>query len=102
MPVESSEDRATFLEDFGVTVTWTVGGEPVEIEALFERPSIDVEMAEIAVIDRDATLKVIEDDIPAGAAENDIIVVEDVTPAFKVRAIRKDGSGFAVIDLKKA
>lgn len=102
MTVESAADRAAILEDFGSVVTWTVGATASTLTAIFDRPSIAVEMADMAIIDRDASLKCIEDDIPAGAAAGDAVAVAGVAQAYKVQAIRVDGQGMAVIDLKKS
>lgn len=103
MTVESPEDRAQFLLDFGVATTWSRDGVPQEaFLAVFDRPSLLVEQAEITLIDRDASLLARESDLPDGAAEGDPIAVAGESQAYKCRNIRPDGSGFAIVDLKKA
>lgn len=103
MTVESSADRATYLADFGVTVTWTRSGTPSIFTGIFDRPSLLIDgMAENTLIDRDASLICREADLPAGAAEDDQVSVAGVSQAYLCRSIRPDGQGFATVDLKKA
>lgn len=102
MTVESAADRATFLADFGVTVTWTRSGTPSPLTGVFDRPSIMVDGGEAGMIDRDATLLVREADLPSGAVEHDAVAIDGESQSYRCRTIRPDGTGFAVIDLKKA
>jgi hypothetical protein len=106
MTVESASDRAAFLADFGVTVTWTrsAGGSASTLTAIFERPSDLVDgQAEVELLDRHSTLLCREADLPSGAAEDDPVSVVDElgsTHSLRCRLIRPDGTGFAVVDLK--
>lgn len=102
MTVESAADRATMLADFGDVVTWTVGATPSTLTAIFERPTVDGQMAEIDMINRDATLKCCEADVPDGADEGDAIAIAGEPQAFTVKVLRPDGQGMVVVDLKKA
>lgn len=103
MSVESAADRAQFLVDFGGPVAWMRGATSWPLTGIFERPAIMVEgLSEAAMIDRDASLLVCEADLPSGAAVDDAVTVEGQAQAYACQAIRPDGTGFAVIDLKKA
>lgn len=101
MTVESADDRAAFIADFGVPVTWA--GAATTFLGIFDRPSIMVEgLSEMTVIDRDASLLCLEADLPSGAAEDDAVTVEGESQAYRCQALRPDGTGFVVVDLKKA
>lgn len=101
MTVESANDRAVFIADFGVPVTWAGASET--FLGIFDRPSIMVEgLSEMTVIDRDASLLCLEADLPGGAAENDAVTVEGESQAYRCQALRPDGTGFVIVDLKKA
>jgi hypothetical protein len=103
MAVETEDDRGAYLADFGVGVTWTRASVAQTFLGIFDRPSTMVDgLGEVMAIDRDASLLVIEADLPAGAAEDDPVAVEGESQAFACKNIRRDGQGFAVIDLKKA
>lgn len=101
MTVESADDRAAFVADFGVAVTWAGAGET--FLGIFERPSIMVEgLAEATIIDRDASLLCLEADLPEGAAEDDTVAIAGESQSYRCQAIRPDGTGFVIVDLKKA
>lgn len=101
MPIESADDRAAFIVDFGVTVTWAGAGGT--FLGIFDRPSIMVEgLSEMTVIDRDASLLCLEADLPDGAGEGDSIAVDGESQAYRCQALRPDGTGFVIVDLKKA
>jgi len=101
MSVESADDRAAFIADFGVAITWA--GAPATFLGIFERPSIMVEgLSEMTVIDRDASLLCLEVDLPGAAGEDDAVTVEGESQAYRCQALRPDGTGFVVVDLKRA
>lgn len=101
MSVESADDRAAFIADFGVPVTWAGAGST--FLGIFDRPSIMVEgLSEMTVIDRDASLLCLEADLPGGAAENDTVAIGGESQAYRCQALRPDGTGFVIVDLKKA
>jgi hypothetical protein len=103
--VEDAADRATFVDedDFAVAVAWTRDGvAQTPFSAHFHRPSLMVEgMSAAPLNDRRAWLHCREADLPAGAAEDDPVSVAGESEAYACRAIRPDGTGFAVVDLKK-
>jgi|GEM_PF-844236 len=101
MTVESADDRAAFIADFGVAVTWAGAG--TTFLGIFDRPSMMVEgLADVTVIDRDASLLCLEADLPGDAAENDTVAIDGESQAFRCQALRPDGTGFVVVDLKRA
>lgn len=102
MTVESAGDRAAFLADFGVAVTWTRGAAPSTFAAIFERPTQIVDDGSVSVIDRVASLVCSEADLPTGAAIDDAVSVAGESVTFKCQAIKPDGSGMAIVGLKKA
>lgn len=106
MAVESAADRATFLstDEFGVEVTWSRGGTPSTLNAIFGRPSLLVDQSADGggFHDRQATLICREADLPSGAAEGDPVSVAGQSTTFTCRTIRPDGQGMAVVDLNRA
>lgn len=104
MTVDSAADRAVFLstDAFGAAVTWTRDGTPSTLNGILDRPSLLVEESGAALIDRDASLLVLEADLPAGAAEGDPVAVAGESQSWLCQAIRPRGDGFAVVDLRRA
>lgn len=103
MTVESAADRAAFLDDFGVAITWTRGATPSTLTAIFDRPTLLADgMGDQVLIDRDATLLCREADLPSGAIEGDAIAVAGEAVSFLCQAIRPDGQGMAAVDLRRA
>lgn len=104
MTVETALDRAGFILDFGVPVTWTRAGvvQPSFL-AIFSRPtSVIAGLSETDLIDRHPTLTLVAADLPAGAAEDDPVSVVDEfgIHTFRCKTVRPDGSGFVIVDLK--
>lgn len=103
MYLESPSDRTAFIDDFGMTVTWSRAGEPSDFLAIFDRPTRQVEgLAEIGVLDRQASLLCVEATLPAGATQGDPVSIEGESQAYTCRSIRPDGQGFAAVDLAAA
>lgn len=105
MPVETDADRLVFVDpdDFGVVVTYTpAGGGGASFNALFNRPSIDFAVGEVAAVDRDPWLTCRSSDVPAGARGGDVgDTVTVASETWRVVAIKPDGSGMTRIDLGK-
>lgn len=98
-PVETDDDRASFVVDFGSVVTWRAAVFP----AIFDRPTtMVVGISEVDIADRYPTICFPESSLPPGAVEGDAVsVVDDFgTYAFRVGLIRPDGSGYVSVDLK--
>lgn len=104
MTVETDGDRAAFLADFGVSVTWTRDGvAQTPFLAIFSRPTRRVEgLSEIDMLDREAFLHGPAVSLPAGALEDDPVAIEGESQAYACRSIRPDGTGWCVVDLKRA
>lgn len=104
MAVETEEDRAAFVADFGVEITWTRDGvAQAPFLAIFNRPTRRVEgLSAVDILDRDAFLHGPEVSLPAGAAEDDPVAVAGESQAYACRSIRPDGTGWCVVDLKRA
>jgi hypothetical protein len=101
MTVESADDRAAFVADFGVAVTWAGAG--MTFLGIFDRPSIMVDgLAAAAIVDRDASLLCLAAGLPQGAAEGDTVTIAGESQAYRCQTLRPDGTGFVVVDLKKA
>lgn len=101
MSVEFADDRAAFIADFGVDITWA--GSATPFLGIFERPSIMVEgLAEVTMIDRDASLLCLEAGLPGGAGEGDAVTIAGESQAYRCQTLRPDGTGFVVVDLKRA
>ncbi len=107
MSVESSEDRLAFVQDFGDEVTWTRAGVPQPaFLAIFNRPSTFVQHDVGAeTLNRAATLWCPLSSIPAGAVEDDPVAISETiegdVESFACSAIRPDGTGWCVVDLKR-
>lgn len=100
MSLESAADRTAFIDDLGVTVTWSRGGDTSDFLAIFDRPTRQVDgLAETGVLDRQASLLCVEASLPAGATQGDPVSIEGEGQAYACRAIRPDGQGFAAVDL---
>lgn len=99
MTVETAYDRAAFLIDFGVEVTWR----EVSFPAIFDHPTTMVPgLSEVDLVDRGPVISFPEATLPLGAVEDDAITVVDDfgTHSFRCKTIRPDGTGFVVVDLK--
>ena len=103
MAVESAADRAVFVnkDEFGAVVTWPlVPSGSVDISVLSQAGTIligtqngpDIQTSE-------ATLVVVQDDLPAGAAQGQVITFQAVP--YSVRSIEPDGTGFALIRMEQ-
>lgn len=100
MSLETADDRAAFIADFGVTVTWTRAGAPSEFLAVFDRPTRQVDgLVEIALLDRQASLICVDAALPVGAMQGDAVSIEGEGQAYACKSIRPDGQGFATVDL---
>jgi len=100
MPVESADDRAVFVNDFGVVASYTpIGGAAVDVPGVFDRSTIDVAL-DVPVVDRAPWFICRDDDLP-DAAEDDagdtLAIAGEGT--FAVAELRPDGTGFTRIRL---
>ncbi|WP_425065616.1 head-tail joining protein [Reyranella sp.] len=101
MSVESADDRAAFIADFGVDITWA--GAPATFLGIFERPAVSTEDGYGAGgTDRVPKLLCLESSLPAGADEDDAVSVAGEAVAYACARILPDGTGFCVVELKAA
>lgn len=104
MTIESADDRAAFLVDDGVAVTWTRGAVvQSSFLALFDRPSTVVAHDDgPGALNRIATLSCPESYLPAGAAEGDAVAVAGQATSFACVTVQPDGTGWCLVELKRA
>lgn len=103
-PVESAEDRAAMLQDFGVRVTITpASGLAWSFLALFDRESIEVPLEGVApdVDSREPLLMARSADC-SSATQGDAIAIEGESDAFEVQRNLPTGDGFTVLVLRSA
>ena len=102
MSIETADDRAALLADFGVSVTYTkAGGDPVSIVGIFDAPFIAVQFDRADAGDVNPVVRVRSADLPAGAAGGDAVTIAGAG-ALVVDQIRPDGTGFSIVHLRKA
>lgn len=91
--------RDTFSDD--EPFPYTHDGATVPVRGIFEAPSIAVGgLAEVQLVDADASVSFAEDDLPAGYGEGDTVVIRGVS--YLTKAPMRDGRGMVRIPLSKA
>ena len=104
MPIESAADRAVFVNgaDFGETILWTVGeADPIAISVLGQAGALMIETQDGPDIQgQEATVTMVEADIPAGADQGDGAVFR--ARHYLVKSIEPDGTGMAIVRLEDA
>jgi hypothetical protein len=100
MPVESADDRAAMLADFGVSITYTVqGGSAATITGIFDNQYVEVDSGgEVGFAVQQPRLTVRTADVP-NCTEGDTFVVNSVT--YLSRIVQDDGTGITLIALEK-
>ena len=99
MAVETAADRASFIIDFGASVTWRA----TTFLAIFDRPtSMVAGLSEVELVNREPSIALVATDLPSGATEDDAITVTDDfgNYSFRCKTIRPDGTGYVNVDLK--
>lgn len=103
MPVESAADRAVFFSaaDFGETILWTVGGlDPVGVNVIGQNGSLMMDTEDGPPIQgQEATVTMVEADLPLGADRNDGILFR--ARHYVVKSIEPDGTGVAIVRLEE-
>lgn len=103
MAVESLTDRAIFFSpnDFGVAASYTrSGGSTTTINGIFDNEYLGQESGAGVVFSvTQPRLMIREADLPAGADEDDTVVVSGVT--YKVKVFEPDGTGVTSLILEK-
>lgn len=104
MGIESAADRATFLSaaEFGAEGVYTPAGGAASdpFPGIFDRPSIGVDLNQVATIDGRPTFCCRAADLPVGAhgdAGDQLTVTGE--GAFEVVSIEPDGQGMALLRL---
>ncbi len=103
MTVESSDDQAVFLADFGRVVTYTkTGGSPVTLQGLYDVPASTGpafnEAPGFILAHPQIVVRTI--DVPTDAGEGDAVAVAGVATRYQVRALIADGTGMTRIELE--
>ena len=101
MSLETAADRAVFIADDGVVVSWKVGAAaPVSLMALFDSGTIVQDGQETTGwLNRRGTLTLPEASLPAGAgAESDVVVIAGAS--YRPKAKKPDGQGMVVVTLE--
>ncbi|MGA0081655.1 MAG: head-tail joining protein [Sedimenticolaceae bacterium] len=100
MPVESADDRAAMLADFGEAVTYTVqGGSAATITGIFDNQYVEVDAGgEVGFAVQQPRLTVRTADVP-NCTEGDTFVVGGVT--YLSRIVQDDGTGITLVALEK-
>lgn len=112
MPVESATDRAAFfnVDEFGAAATYTRGGAATALAGIFDRPFVAMVDGEggFGVGGQSPSFQCAESDLPADAAEGDLLTIATApTPGATgvwrvVGAIERDGTGLATLRLERA
>ena len=100
MPVESADDRAAMLADFGVSISYTVqGGSAATITGIFDNQYVEVDAGgEVGFAVQQPRLTVRTADVP-NCTEGDTFVVGGVT--YLSRIVQDDGTGITLVALEK-
>jgi hypothetical protein len=100
MPVESADDRAILLADFGVSITYTVqGGSAATITGIFDNEFLSIDAGgDIGFADQNPRVLCRTADV-VNATEGDTFVIGGVT--YLSRVVQDDGTGMTVIQLEK-
>lgn len=100
MPVETADDRAFLLADFGVSVTYTVqGGSATTITAIFDNQFVEVDAGGdvgFAIQQPRLTCRTVN---VANCTEGDSFVISGTT--YLSRIVQDDGTGMTLIVLEK-
>lgn len=100
MPVETADDRAFLLADFGVSVTYTVqGGSATTIKAIFDNQFVEVDAGgDVGFAIQQPRLTCRTSDV-ANCTEGDSFVISGTT--YLSRIVQDDGTGMTLIVLEK-
>lgn len=100
MSVESAADRAAFLADWGVGVSWVVGVNTSTLTGILHAGTVRVEGEDgNGVLNARASLQVRSADVPSGGGYGDAVTIEAV--AYSVKSIEPDGTGMTVVLLEE-
>lgn len=99
MPVETADDRAAFVTDFGVVATYTPsGGSPSAIIVIFDNEFIPVDTgASVSFAMQQPKVLVVSSDVP-NVAEGDALAIDGTT--YIIRIVMSDGTGMTELMLE--
>lgn len=99
MPVESADDRAAMLADFGESISYTHNRVTTTITGIFDNQYVEVDAGgEVGFAVQQPRLTVRTADVP-DCVEGDTFVVNSVT--YLSRIVQDDGTGITLIALEK-
>lgn len=99
MAVETANDRAIMLADFGQLATFTHGATTTTITGIFDNDFIQVDMGgSVGVALQEPKFFVRSADV-SSAVEDDTLVTDGVT--YKIKVVQADGTGMTVLVLEK-
>lgn len=101
MPVETADDRATFvnIDDFGVAASYTVqGGTATTINGIFDNEHIEVDAAGTVGVSIQQPRFMCRTSDVSSATEGDAITINSI--AYKVRIVQDDGTGMTNLVLE--
>jgi hypothetical protein len=105
MPVESPADRASFVSaaEFAEAVIWVAASSSVtaSVPTIVQAGTLILETQDGPdILNSEATLTVVVEDLPSGAARGDQVQLRSI--GHLVKAIEPDGTGFALVRLEEA
>lgn len=99
--IETADDRAGFVADFGISASWTVGAVTSAVAGLFHNGSVRLGLDDGPdVLNRRASLSLPAASVPASAGEGDVVVIDGVN--YQVKSIERDGTGWCVVRLEES
>lgn len=116
MPVETAEDRATFVDpdDFGISLTYRRKDIPADttINGIFDNEFALADIGDAAVSTTTPAVIVQTDDLPNGGRQNDYIIItvaaltaaelpETHAGSYRINIVMPDGTGMTVLGLEK-
>ena len=100
MAVESADDRAYLLMDFGVSVTYTVqGGSAVTITGIFDNDYSEISSGGMVGFAMQQPRLLVRTSDVANCTEGDTFVVGGVT--YHSTVVQDDGTGMTVVVLER-
>jgi hypothetical protein len=99
MPVETADDRAILLNDFGVDATYTHNGDSSEIKGILDNEFEEVEIGGSVPFAMQRPRFHCRTNDVIDAVNGDTLVIGGIT--YYVRVVMPDGTGMTEIQLEK-
>lgn len=101
MAVETADDRAAMLEDFGTTATYTPdGGAAVEVCGIFDNEHVAIDAGGMVSVSSNAPHILCRSADVSTIAQGDAFTIDGT--AYLVTDYKPDGTGFTDVELEKA